>query len=235
MSLAVAERFVSINGEGLEAGRLATFVRFCGCNLQCSYCDTRWACDPAFAGCILSVDEVVDYVVSAGCCCVTLTGGEPLLQPSCEELVDRLVHARTAEGQGFRVELETNGAVSLAELAALRRDNGADEMAGSLVFTMDWKCPSSGMTDRMLVGNLTYLGASDALKFVVGSREDLECMRALVQQYHLAEQTNVLISPVFGQIEPSDIVAYMKEFDLVDAKLQLQLHKFIWPLSQRGV
>ena len=234
-TLAVAERFVSINGEGLQAGRLATFVRFCGCNLVCSYCDTRWACEPGFEGEQASVDELVAYAEDAGCTCVTLTGGEPLLQPALSELVEALLRADGPHAQGFAVEIETNGAVSLEPLTQLRQLLREEQAPGALSFTMDWKSPSSGMSAHMLVENLSWLTKRDALKFVVGSREDLNAMRELVATHALDARTNVLISPVFGCIEPHDIVEYMKEHSLIDVRLQLQLHKFIWPPSQRGV
>ncbi len=234
-TLSVAERFVSINGEGLRAGRLATFVRFCGCNLVCSYCDTRWACEPSFEGEQVSVNELVTYVEDAGCACVTLTGGEPLLQPALPELVESILRADGLARRGFAVEIETNGAVSLEPLARLRQLMGAEQAPGTLSFTMDWKSPSSGMSSHMLVENLGYLTDRDTLKFVVGSREDLDAMRELVVAQGLTARTNVLISPVFGCIEPQDIVEYMKEHSLIDVRLQLQLHKFIWPPSQRGV
>ncbi len=234
-TLAVAERFVSINGEGLQAGRLATFVRFCGCNLACSYCDTRWACEPAFEGEQISVAELLSHVADAGCACVTLTGGEPLLQPALPDLVEALLRADGSSARGFAVEIETNGAVSLEPLAQLRQRMGAEHTPGTLSFTMDWKSPSSGMSAHMLAENLSWLTKCDTLKFVVGSREDLDAMRELVVAQGLTARTNVLISPVFGCIEPQDIVEYMKEHSLIDVRLQLQLHKFIWPPSQRGV
>ena len=245
MNLAVAERFVSINGEGLQAGRLATFIRFCGCNLHCAYCDTRWACEPCFKGEHIDIDCLVDYVVDAGCVCVTLTGGEPLLQPALPQFVKRLLGMKTTDNRAFEIEIETNGALSLETLAHLRQsvpkpcqtpyDQTSNDARGYVSFTMDWKCPSSGMTDYMLHENLAYLTKRDTIKFVVGTQDDLECARRLVQDNNLTVQTNVLLSPVFGGIEPKEIVEYMKRYDLVDVRFQLQLHKFIWPPTQRGV
>lgn len=129
----VVEKFVSVNGEGPRAGRLAAFVRFAGCNLRCSYCDTMWANEPGCPAEWLAVDDVATWVASTPAACVTLTGGEPALQPLLPQLVRALMTLPPAEdGAGGKapraVEIETNGAVDLAELAAVRRElrEGAD-------------------------------------------------------------------------------------------------------------
>ena len=216
----VAEKFISINGEGQRAGELAVFLRFAGCNLNCSYCDTKWANLPDTKSEYESPDELVQYVSRSGVRNVTLTGGEPLLQKDIEELVKKLVSS------GSRVEIETNGSISIAQLASAKERP---------VFTMDYKLPSSGMESFMLKENFKYLTDCDTVKFVSGSIADLDRTSEVIREYSLTERCRVYISPVFGMIDPADIVEYMKENDLNDVRLQLQLHKFIWDPEKRGV
>lgn len=228
----VVEHFVSVNGEGLHAGRLALFVRFAGCNLACSYCDTRWANEPDCPYEVLDANAICALADQAGVVCVTLTGGEPLLQPGIEQLI-RLLAER-----GFDVELETNGSVNLAPFVALRRE--WEQLSGSVRFTVDYKTPTSGMNGCMHEPSLRLLGAADCIKCVCGSREDLERSAEVLAAQGVWERDDseapaVLFSPVFGQIEPTCIVDFMKERRLKRARVQLQLHKFIWPADERGV
>ena len=218
--LSVVEKFVSINGEGARAGELAAFIRFKGCNLNCSYCDTKWANRPDAPSISCSVAELAAWVKSTGVTNVTLTGGEPLLQAEIAELTEALT------AQGNRVELETNGSVSLEKLAGLKIRPA---------FTMDYKLPSSGMEGCMLTENFGFLTAGDSVKFVSGSISDLERAAEIIDKYSLTEKCKVYISPVFGEIIPSKIVGFMLERGLNDVKLQLQLHKFIWEPTRRGV
>lgn len=216
----VVEKFVSINGEGAHAGELAAFIRFRGCNLSCSYCDTSWAnCENAPAD-MENAEELAAWVAETGVNNVTLTGGEPLLNRDCRELTALLMK------QGCRVEIETNGSISLEESAA-------SEFRP--VFTMDYKLPSSGMEQFMCIDNFRLLGCHDTVKFVSGSIEDLERAAEIINQFSLDERCHVYISPVFGEIEPSDIVDFMEERRMNKVRLQLQLHKFIWEPTRRGV
>ncbi|MCR4861479.1 MAG: putative 7-carboxy-7-deazaguanine synthase QueE [Ruminococcus sp.] len=220
MSFPVVEKFVSINGEGPRAGELAAFIRFRRCNLNCSYCDTRWANTGSAPAEMLTAAELTDWVNSTGVTDVTLTGGEPLLQQDIGELTDMLISS------GHFVEIETNGSVSVAELSArkLRPD-----------FTLDYKLPDSGMEQHMLTENYTYLRECDAVKFVSGSISDLERAAAVISEYGLTAKCRVYLSPVFGRIEPAEMVEFMKSQALNGVKLQLQLHKFIWSPDERGV
>lgn len=220
----VAERFVSVNGEGPRAGSFSAFVRFRGCNLSCSYCDTRWACQPGCPVEELAVGELAAWVLAQGTPCATLTGGEPLLQPLLPELVGRLLQG------GLTVEVETNGACSVRELAALR---GASR--GTLALTLDCKAPSSGMAGRMLESNYALLGADDCVKFVVGGGEDLEAAAATIERCGLLERCAVYVSPVFGVMDPAEIVGFLQRRGLMRARVQLQLHKLIWPGVEKGV
>lgn len=216
----IAEHFVSINGEAAHAGELALFIRFTGCNLCCSYCDTAWANSPDAPHTVYTTEALADLVRASGVQNVTLTGGEPLLQEHLPELLQAL-HALDV-----RVEIETNGSRSIAPFA---------EMPERPVFTLDYKCPSSGMEEFMLPDNYQYLNAHDSVKFVVGSMQDLEKAREIITDYGLAGRCHVFLSPVFGKIDPKEIVAFMQEHKMNGVRMQLQMHKFIWHPEERGV
>ncbi|MBQ9034295.1 MAG: putative 7-carboxy-7-deazaguanine synthase QueE [Lachnospiraceae bacterium] len=218
----VAEKFISINGEGTRAGELAVFVRFVGCNLRCTYCDTMWANEPGCPYEEMTPAQICDYVHSTGISNVTLTGGEPLLQKQMEELIGQLIR-----DCGVRVEIETNGAVDLRPFAQIPE--------GRPMFTMDYKLPSSGCEGQMLTGNFSVLQAQDTVKFVSGSREDLERAAEIIEEYGLLDRCYVYFSPVFGKIEPVEIVDFMLENKLNKARIQIQMHKVIWDPNARGV
>ena len=209
------EIFDSIDGEGKRTGYMATFVRFAGCNLRCSYCDTAYAWDASQAKEWLSEDNLFQQITAYPWKRVTLTGGEPMLQP-IETLCRRLGDA------GYEVNIETNGA------AALFLDR-----PDRLFYTMDIKSPSSGEKDRMRWENLSLLTADDVLKFVVGSVEDLRYMETILSTYSIKAQNYV--SPVFGKIEPVALVDYVKHHQLSRVCVQVQLHKVIWDPEARGV
>lgn len=220
MKYPIVEKFVSINGEGTRAGELAVFIRFRKCNLSCSYCDTRWANTDDCAAEQLSPEQIAGYVYGTGVKNVTLTGGEPLLQEELYTLIEMLAE------QGNRVEIETNGSISIAGLSGKKCRPS---------FTLDYKLPDSGMESAMELGNYNYLQAEDTVKFVSGSITDLERAVEIIEKYELTKKCSVYISPVFGKIEPADIVEFMKNKRLNGVKLQLQLHKFIWNPEERGV
>ena len=219
-SFRVAEHFASINGEGVRAGEAAVFIRFCRCNLRCSYCDTQWANDSDAPFDLLSCEELLKIVQDSGISDVTLTGGEPMLQPGLEILTDALI------GDGHRVEIETNGSISISGLSQ-RRLRPA--------FTLDYKLPSSGMESHMLTDNYKYLRECDTVKFVCGGAEDLERAREIISAYSLTDKCHVYLSPVFGKADPQEMVSFMLRNRMNDVRLQLQLHKYIWSPDQRGV
>ncbi len=219
----VVEKFISINGEGPRAGELAVFIRFKGCNLRCSYCDTMWANEADCAYTEESPVEIAAYIRKSGIKNVTLTGGEPLLQREMQALLTLLLVE--TEEDALRVEIETNGAVSLAPFCGVRRP----------VFTMDYKTPSSGCEKGMKTENFAFLLPEDSVKFVCGSREDLERAGEIIREQGLLGRCHVYFSPVFGRIEPVDIVNYMIENRLNDARIQIQMHKVIWDPEKRGV
>lgn len=216
----VAEKFVSINGEGPRVGELAVFLRFCGCNLNCGYCDTRWANTADVKYELASVEELVAYVKSTGVKNVTLTGGEPLLQADIAYLIELL------GASGAEVEIETNGSVPLKNILSL---------SPRPAVTADYKLPSSGMEKYMLTENFSYLTFRDSVKFVVGDKCDLARAEEIINGYGLKEKCRIYFSPVFGKIKPVEITEFMKERKLNGVRLQLQLHKIVWEPDKRGV
>lgn len=216
----VAERFVSINGEGRLAGELAVFLRFCKCNLNCSFCDTRWANSDDIAVEVMTGKQLTDYVMSTGIKNVTLTGGEPLLQKEIGSLIAAL------DALGLNIEIETNGSIPLKDLTPFPVHTSV---------TMDYKLPGSGMEEFMCLENFSYLTEKDTVKFVVGDRMDLERAAEIIRTFHLTSCCSVYFSPVFGKLPPDEIVSFMKENTLNQVRLQLQLHKYIWNPAQRGV
>ncbi len=221
MMYKVTERFVSINGEGQRAGQLAVFIRFKGCNLNCSYCDTAYANEEGAAFEPMSKEEIYSYIKSAGIKNCTLTGGEPLIQEDIGELLRLL-----GSDKSLRVEIETNGSIDLAPFAAIDKRP---------VFTMDYKQPDSGMESFMKPDNFKLLKACDTVKFVSGSHRDLERAKEIIVRYGLLGKCGLYISPVFGKIEPAEIVDFLIKNRMNDVNVQLQLHKYIWDANARGV
>lgn len=217
----VAEIFESINGEGPLAGQRALFIRFAGCNLACSYCDTAWANEPGFSGTEMTRAEILKAVDRAQIRNLTITGGEPLLQEEMALLLKDL----TASGE-HRIEIETNGAVDLTPFVGISEH---------ISFTMDYKLPGSGMEEKMIVSNFSLLGPSDTVKFVVSDICDLDRARAVIKNKQLTGKCHIYLSPVYGSIDPEQIVEYMKENKMDQVNLQLQLHKIIWDSDRRGV
>lgn len=217
----VAEKFVSINGESRRAGQLAVFIRFKGCNLRCGYCDTLWANREDCPAEEMTPAEIYKYIKSTGIHNVTLTGGEPLLQHDIDELL-RLI----SEDDSLYCEIETNGSIDIS---------GAKRFSRPPSITMDFKSPSSGMCDKMLMSNYAHIDGRDTVKFVCGSTEDLERAYEVITRYSLAQKCAVYISPVFGGIKAEQIVEFMKVKKLNGVNLQLQLHKYIWSPDKKGV
>ena len=217
----VVEKFVSINGEGQRAGQLAVFIRFKGCNLNCGYCDTKWANDLSAPFESMNEDEIYDYIKSTGVKNVTLTGGEPLLRDNIGILLERL-----GKDNSLNVEIETNGSVLIEPYANIVKRPS---------FTLDYKLGGSGMERFMKTENYQFLQKCDTVKFVVSSVSDLERAVEIIKEYELDKKCGVYLSAVFGKIKPADIVSFMIDKNLNDVNLQLQMHKFIWDPNKRGV
>jgi 7-carboxy-7-deazaguanine synthase len=212
--LTINEIYFSIQGESTWAGLPCVFVRLTFCDLRCTYCDTEYA---FYEGKKQTLGEVVDAVLGHGCPLVEVTGGEPLLQKNVLPLMTLLADA------GRTVLLETSGAHDISEV---------DPRVHRI---MDLKTPGSGEVERNLFSNLEYLTPRDEVKFVIGSREDYEWSRAQVREHRLAERCRaVLFSPIFGRIDPREIVEWVLA-DNLPVRFQLQMHKFIWTPTQRGV
>ena len=220
MSFKVVEIFESINGEGMRAGELAVFVRMKGCNLSCNYCDTMWANETDCEFEEMTADQIVERVNKSGIKNVTLTGGEPLLQKDADKLLKLF-----SDEKDIRVEIETNGSVNLSPF--LKYENTS--------FTMDYKLPESDMEKYMDLENLKILRKKDTLKFVASSVNDLKKAKDIIEKYDLIGRVNIIFSPVFGKIELTDIVDFLKDNKLNDVRMQLQMHKFIWAPEERGV
>jgi len=210
------EKFVSIDGEGPTAGALSVFIRFAGCNLRCAWCDTTYAWE-AKNGIDISAAEIAQYVKSTGIEHVTITGGEPLLQPDIISLLARL--------SDYQIDIETNGAIPL----------DLYRTGDNIHFVIDYKLPDSGMEDRMVLTNLELAKKSDAYKFVIASERDLDRAIEIVKKYNLDNRTQVFFSTAFGRINPSEVVERMKKEKMCRIKLQLQMHKYIWDPQKRGV
>jgi 7-carboxy-7-deazaguanine synthase len=212
--LTVNEIFYSIQGESTRAGEPCVFVRLTACDLRCSWCDTPYA---FYEGRKMSIADVVAAVDRHGCPLVEITGGEPLLQEDVYPLMDRLLE------DGRTVMLETGGHRPIARVPH------------AVVKIVDVKCPGSGEADRNDWNNLDRLARHDEVKFVIKDRADYEYARAVITRHDLPRRTAaILLSPVHGALEPKTLSEWMLE-DRVPARLQLQLHKYIWTPDTRGV
>lgn len=214
----INEIFSSIDGEGYRAGELATFIRVAGCNLRCNYCDTKYALDEN-VGKEMSIKEILEEVDKFNVKNITITGGEPLIHKDIEILIDLLIK------NGYRVNIETNGSVKI------------DKYLNKCLITMDYKCTSSLMEEKMLLENIEKLTEKDVLKFVIRD-SDFENVEEILEKYKI--KSYIYISPVFNEVELSKIVEFMKKcnnkgINMEKVRLQLQLHKIIWSPDMKGV
>lgn len=211
--LTVNEVFFSIQGEGTRAGLPCVFVRLTGCPLRCVYCDTAYA---FHEGSRREEDDVIAEVERFPCRLLLLTGGEPLSQPAAFPFVTTLLD------RGWQVLVETSGHVP------------TDALDARAVAIVDVKTPRSGESHRMHWPNLDHLRPQDEVKFVVADRGDYEWSRAVVRERALGERGAVLLSPVHGALDPGELARWVLE-DGLPARVQVQLHKYLWPGAQRGV
>jgi len=209
----LCEIFSSIQGESSFAGYPCVFIRLSGCNLRCSYCDTTYA---YAEGEDIELNEMINKVRSFGIELVEITGGEPLLQEDVHVLVSQLLY------EGYRVLLETNGSMDIS---------GVD---GRVSVILDIKTPSSKMVDRMIMENLDRVAEKDDVKFVISTEDDYKWVKEVIQDRSLTERTNVLLSPTYGLLDPSELVKWMIK-DRINARLNLQLHKYIFGAETKGV
>jgi len=216
-NLKVSEMFLSIQGESTYAGRPCYFIRLAGCNLRCSYCDTKYSLNDNESHDI-SIDEIISTIQNSSVNLVEITGGEPLCHHNVSLLAAQLIDL------GFTVLVETNGSlpISLLPSAAIK--------------IIDWKCPGSGESGKMCIKNFTdFLTSKDEVKFVVKNSEDFNFAVDMITKYELFKKTTkILISPVMNEINAAQLAEL-----IISSKLplimQLQLHKIIWPNIERGV
>jgi len=213
-TLVIHEIYASIQGESSFAGLPCTFVRTTGCNLRCTWCDTTQA---FYGGARMPRAEVLARALATGTDLVELTGGEPLLQPGVFPLMHELCD------RGRTVLVETSGEADVS---------GVDPRVHKI---MDLKAPGSGESHRNRWSNLEHISARDELKFVLAGRTDYEWMRNVIHSRALVSRTpHLLASTVFGALRPRELVAWVLE-DKLPVRVQLQLHKYIWPPETQGV
>ena len=211
--LKINEIFKSIQGESTHMGIPCTFIRLTYCNLRCSYCDTEYS---FHEGKDMSIAEILDEIKPMNTKLVEVTGGEPMLQENVIPLMKELLKNK------YEVLLETSGAISLKEVP--------DEVKK----IVDFKCPSSDMSDKNLWSIVDELNTEDEIKFVIGNRGDYNWTKDKITKYNLNKQWTVLISPVFDKITLDKLAKWILE-DNLDVRLQLQMHKYIWDPDMRAV
>lgn len=212
--LKINEIFFSIQGESTNAGLPCVFIRLTYCNLRCVYCDTEYA---FYEGKDISIDDIMVEVEKYNCKLVEVTGGEPLVQENVHELMKRLCD------KGYTVMIETGGSLPI-EIIDKR-----------VKVIMDLKTPYSKMEFKNRYENINHLKPVDEVKFVVGSRDDYEWTKDIISKYDLTSKVEqVLISPVFGEVENIDLANWILQ-DNLNVRFQLQMHKYIWHPETRGV
>jgi len=211
--LKVNEIFFSLQGESSHAGRPCLFVRLSYCNLRCSWCDSTYTFEE---GRMMSIAEILDELCRHPCKLVEVTGGEPLVQEPSFALMTRLCD------EGYEVLLETSGSLDISRV---------DPRVQRII---DIKCPGSGMVDRNLWSNLDLLRPRDEIKFVIADRNDYLWARDIIENHALQDRCTVLMSPVFDVLANVELAEWILA-DGLAVRYQLQMHKYIWDPSMRGV
>ena len=210
----ICEIFYSLQGESTFAGMPCIFTRLSGCNLDCSWCDTRYA-DTQYQS--MTFDQILNQIKNYPCNLVEITGGEPLHQKDTPLLISMLLD------KNYQVLLETNGSKNIKKIHS------------DCIKIIDIKCPSSNESDSFLFENLEYLTKDDELKFVIADRQDYEFAKSIIEnRLTLVSQTKIHLSPVFSQITPEVLAKWIIE-DNLRARLSLQQHKIIWDPDTQGV
>jgi 7-carboxy-7-deazaguanine synthase len=211
--LKVCEMFSSIQGESSYAGLPCFFIRLSGCNLRCSFCDTAYAFDE---GTDYPIAQIIDKTKKSGINLVEITGGEPLMQGNTLVLIDQLIRL------GFEVLIETNGSISIKDVNI------------KAIIIMDIKTPSSGVTEMMNLDNINHLKPVDEVKFVISDRRDFDWSVAFIKKYQLQERCKILFSCAFGILNPETLTQWILQ-EKINARLNLQIHKYIFRDCDRGV
>jgi len=207
----VNEIFYSIQGEGILVGVPSIFLRLSGCNLRCSFCDTKYS---YIQGKEMSIQAILDKIMKFGCTNICITGGEPLFQKNAVKLIETLLQ------KNYKLCLETNGSISIKKLVGKK----------SLIISMDIKCPSSGSHDQMSMKNISYLSEKDQLKFIIKNKKDYDYAKKILKRYN--PSCTVFFQPVWGT-NPKKLASWILN-DRLSVRLALQLHKIIWE-EKRGV
>jgi 7-carboxy-7-deazaguanine synthase len=207
----INEIFYSIQGEGKWMGLPNIFIRTTGCNLRCSFCDTTYAYE---TGEEMSIEEIINRIRKHPCNYVCITGGEPLLQEAIVQLIDVLLEKK------YVICLETNGSIDIENLVGKK----------SLLISLDIKCPSSAMHEKMNFNNVSLLTCNDQLKFIIQNREDYEYAKKITKKYK--PQSAIFFQPVWG-INLKELSSWVLN-DGLDVRIGLQLHKIIWG-DRKGV
>jgi len=210
----INEIFYSIQGEGKLTGYPTIFIRLTGCNLRCKYCDTKYA---YYDGIEMQIKEILSKIENYPCKNVCVTGGEPLLQKETPTLIKKLLD------RNYKVCLETNGSIDISDIVKI-------EPKDAVVISLDIKCPSSGMQDKMYFENVKYLGEKDQLKFIISDRDDYEYAKSII--YKLKPKCEIFMQPVWGW-KPFKLTRWILD-DGLNARLSLQLHKIIFE-NKKGV
>ena len=209
-SLRITEIFYSLQGESNTVGIPTVFIRLTGCPLRCGYCDTAYAFT---GGKKIEIAEIITQAEQYGTKYITVTGGEPLAQPACLELITQLLD------KGFIVSLETSGAIDVSSV---------DHRA---VKVMDLKTPSSGELSKNIYQNIHFLNTKDQVKFVIGNDEDYVWSKAALAEYELPGRCEILFSPVMGEQDPTGLAEKILH-DRLPVRFQIQLHKLLWDNAQ---
>jgi 7-carboxy-7-deazaguanine synthase len=211
--LKINEIYKSIQGESSKAGLPCVFIRLTYCNLRCSYCDSEYA---FYEGKEMEIEEIISEVRKLDCRLVEVTGGEPLFQSESLQLMKRLCD------EGFGVMIETGGSLPIKDIDK------------RVMIILDFKTPSSKMIKKNLYENVNHVKPNDEIKFVIGSREDYDWTKEIIEKYNLYKKCSILFSTVFGKLEPVTLVNWILE-DNMNVRFQLQTHKYIWDPKEKGV
>ena len=213
MALKINEIYYSVQGESTHTGRPCIFIRLTYCNLRCSYCDTEYA---FYEGKDMKIAQIISEIQQWDCNLVEVTGGEPLFQEECIDLLHELINSN------YEVMLETGGSLSISEVPK------------KVIKIVDFKCPSSKMEKKNLWSIVDDLQGHDEVKFVIGNREDFDWAKDKITEYSLDKICTLLFSPTFGEIDPQLIVEWILA-DNLPVRMQMQMHKMIWSPEEKGV
>ena len=213
MALKINEIYYSVQGESTHVGRPCIFIRLTYCNLRCTYCDSEYA---FYEGKDMEITHIMNEIKQWDCNLVEVTGGEPLFQDKCINLLNELVNSN------YEVMLETGGSLSISDVPK------------KVIKIVDFKCPSSAMEKKNLWSIVEDLQPNDEVKFVIGNREDFDWAKDRITEYALDKICTLLFSPTFEKIDPQLMVEWILTENL-PVRMQMQMHKMIWSPDKQGV